>query len=184
LRKPEDVPLVSRYAPEQIAARVGEIAALLDGEPHKPDLILVGILKGASFLLSDLARALTRPAACEYINVKRMEGADEILQIDFETGFAVRDRPVLLVKDVVNTGVIETYLTQQFQADGASGVRLAAIVDKPSERRTAIACDFPLFTAESGVFAGYGMEYRGRYGQLAWVGEVPSSARETSGSAR
>ena len=184
MRKPEQVPLALRWAPEQIAGRVAEVASALDAEVRDPHLILVGILKGASFLLSDLARKLERATACEYISVRRAEGADEILQIDFVTGFAVRGRPVLLVKDVVNTGVIETYLAQQFQADGAAGVRLAAIVDKPGERRTEIACDFPLFTAETGVFAGYGMEYRGRYGQLPWIGEVPDSSRETSDSRR
>ena len=118
MRKPEQVPLALRWKPEEIAARVAEVASALDREVREPHLILVGILKGASFLLADLAR------------------------------------------------------------------KLAAIVDKPGERRTEIACDFPLFTAETGVFAGYGMEYRGRYGQLPWIGEVPESSRETIESRR
>ena len=184
LEKATGLPLAPRYAPEQIAARVGEIASALDTEPREPALVLIGILKGGSFLLADLARRLSRPAACEYISVRRAEGVDEILQIDFFTGFAVRDRPIVLVKDVVHTGVIETYLSEQLRADGATDVRLAAIVDKPAERRTAIVCDFPLFTADDGIFAGYGMEYRGRYGNLPWVGEVTDSARETTGSSR
>lgn len=179
LNKEDARSLAPLYAPEQIATRVAEIGSALDGEPHDGPLVLIAILKGASFFLADLARRLSRPVACEYMSVRRAEGAHDVLQIDFFTGFPVRDRSVLLLKDVVNTGVIETYLSEQLRSEGASEVRLAAIVDKPSERHTAIVCDFPLFVAERGVFAGYGMEYRGRFGHLPWIGEVPDSLRET-----
>lgn len=184
MHKKNGLSLATLYSPEQIASRVGEIASALNSEPREDALVLIAILKGASFFLADLARRLSRPAACEYISVRRAEGAHDVLQIDFFTGFAVRGRPVLLLKDVSNTGVIETYLSEQLRSDGASEVRLAAIVDKPSERHTAIVCDFPLFTAERGIFAGYGMEYRGQFGNLPWIGEIPGPVRETAGPVR
>ena len=164
--------LTRRFEAGQIAARVSEVATALDGEFRDRPLVLIGILKGASFFLADLARRVSVPASCEYISVRRVEGSHEILQIDFSTDFVLGGRPVLLLKDVVNSGVIENYLIDHVHSIGGSLVRLAAIVDKPKERKTAISVDFPLFTAEKGVFAGYGMEYRGRYAHLPYLAEV------------
>jgi hypoxanthine phosphoribosyltransferase len=80
----------------------------------------------------------------------------------------------VLLKDVVNTGVIETYLSDQLRGGGAESVRIAAIVDKPHERKTDLAVDYALFTSEGGTFVGYGMEHRGRWGNLPYVGEIPA----------
>jgi hypoxanthine phosphoribosyltransferase len=136
-------------------------------------LVLVSILKGSAFFLADLARRLPGPFACEYLHVRRAEGAHDVLQIDFSTGFQVRGRHVLLLKDVVHTGVIETYLMDQLRGDGASSVHLAAIVDKPLDRKTSVTVDFSLFsTQEGGLFAGYGMEHEGLHAHLPDIYEV------------
>ena len=155
-----------------IASRVSEVATALDGEFRDRHLMLIAILKGASFFLTDLARRISVPTSCEYISVRRAEGSGEILQIDFSTHFVLTGRPVLLLKDVVNSGVIENYLIDHVRALGASLVRLAAILDKPKERKTAVPVDFPLFAVEKGIFAGYGMEYKGRYANLPYIGQV------------
>lgn len=168
-----EAPLAVRFEADRIAARIAEVAARLDADFKDEAPILISILKGAAFLTADLARRMRGPASCEYISVRREEGSDEIVQIDFATGFAVTGRAVVLLKDVVNTGVIETYLSEHLRAGGARSIRVAAIVDKPLERRTDIAVDYALFTAESGTFVGYGMERAGRYGTLPYVGELP-----------
>lgn len=164
--------LERRYDAERIAARVAEVAGALDREFRDGSLVAISILKGAAFFLADLVRRMSAPVRCEYIHVRREEGSDEILQIDFSTGFDVSGRPVLLVKDVVNTAVIEGYLTDQLESAGASLVRLAAIIDKANERKMERTVHFPLFQAERGRFVGYGMEYRGRYGQLPDIAEL------------
>jgi len=135
---------------------------------------LVAVLKGSSFLLADLARQMKVPLACEFIATSRsrQEGSDDILQIDFATGFPIANRPVVLLKDVVHSGVLETYLMTQLSAAGASSLRLVAIVDKPSERTTDLAVDFSMFTAERGRFAGYGMELGGKWAHLPYIAEV------------
>src|SRR3954468_3306834 len=112
--------LETRYDAGRIAARVGELAARLDSEFRTQSPVLVSVLKGSSFLLADLARRMTVPLSCEFINVSRQEGSDEILQIHFASGFPIAGRPVVLLKDVVNTGVIETYLLTQLAEAGAA----------------------------------------------------------------
>jgi len=167
-----DQQLETRYSADAIASRVDAVARVLDAEFAGQSLVLVSILKGASVFLADLARRLSLPVACEYISVRRDEHP-EIVQIDFSTRFEIAGRPVLLLKDVVNTGVIETYLITHLRDRGASQVKLAAIIDKASDRTTDIVVEHPLFSAASGHFAGYGMEFRGRYANLPFIAEVP-----------
>jgi hypoxanthine phosphoribosyltransferase len=162
----------SRFDAGQIAARVGELASTLDRDFRDEAPALVSVLKGSSFLLADLARRMTVPVSCEYISVSRQEGSDEILQIDFATGFPIAGRPVVLLKDVVNSGVIETYLLTQLSAAGAGPIRLVSIVDKVPERKTDLAVDFSLFSTDRGRFVGYGMELDGRWANLPFIAEL------------
>ena len=162
-----------RFEAERIAARVAEVARKLDEDFQGRPVVLLSILKGAALFTADLARQVRTPAALEYISVRRAEG-DEILQIDFATRFDLAGKSVVLLKDVVNTGVIETYLSDQLRGSGVESVRIAAIVDKPHERRTDLTVDYPLFTSEGGTFVGYGMEYKGLYGNLPYVAEIAS----------
>lgn len=168
----ENLRIQRRHDAASIAARLAEMATTLDKEYEGQSLVLVGVLKGSSFFLADLARRLTNPVGCEFISVRRAEGSDEIVQIDFATGFTVRDRPVLLLKDVVSFGVIDNYLVDHLRDDGAASVRLGAIVDKPHDRRAEIAVDHSLFQAEGGILVGYGMDYQGRFAQLPYIAEV------------
>jgi len=163
-----------RFEAERIAARVTEVARRLDDDFRGRPFVLLSILKGAALFAADLARQVRTPAVLEYISVRRAEGSDEILQIDFATRFDLSGKPVVLLKDVVNTGVIETYLSDQLRGSGVESVRIAAIVDKPHERRTDVTVDYPLFTSEGGTFVGYGMEYKGLYGNLPYVAEIAS----------
>lgn len=171
----ENLRLEPRYDRTRISARVKEIAGELDREFARELPALVSVLKGSSFLLADLAREMTIPLACEYIAVSRHAGSGEILQIDFSTGFPL-SRPVVLLKDVVHSGVLESYLITQLTAAGASHVRLVSILDKPAERTTDLAVDFPLFSTEGGRFVGYGMDHEGRHANLPYIAEVYASA--------
>lgn len=141
----------TRFDAGQIAARVEDLAAVLDREFAGAPPVLVSVLKGSSFFLADLARRMTVPLSCEFISVSRQEGPDEILQIDFATGFRLAGRPVVLLKDVVNSGVIETYLMTQLDAAEAGAIRLVAMIDKKTERKTDVTVDFALFFSRPGA---------------------------------
>ena len=91
------------------------------------------------------------------------------------TLYVAHDIDVLLLKDVVHTGVIETYLMDHLRGAGTASLRLAAIVDKPLDRKTNVSVDFSLFSTESdGLFAGYGMAHEGLYAHLPEIHEVVS----------
>ena len=167
------VKLVRRFESRQIAERVEAVAGAIDRDLRERPLIVVSLLKGSAFFMADLTRKLRGPFSCEFMHVRRAEGAREVLQIDFASGFTVRDKHVLLLKDVVHTGIIETYLMDHLRGDGAASLHLGAIVDKPIDRTTSVTVDFSLFSAEdSGLFAGYGMEHEGLHAHLPDIYEV------------
>ena len=165
--------LERRYEARLIAERVDAVAGAIDRDVRDRPLVLVSILKGSAFFMADLARKMRGPFACEFLHVRRAEGAGDIMQIDFVAGFDVRGQHVLLLKDVVHTGVIETYLLEHLWGAGAASLRLAAVVDKPLERKTNVAVDFSLFSTESdGLYAGYGMSHEGLHAHLPDIHEV------------
>ena len=165
--------LERRYEARLIAERVDAVAGAIDRDVRDKPLMVVAILKGAPFFMADLARKMRGPFACEYLHVRLAGGAGDVLQIDFTTGFDVRGRHVLLLKDVVHTGVIETYLMDHLRGAGAASLRLAAILDKPLDRKTNVSVDFSLFSTESdGLYAGYGMSHEGLHAHLPDIHEV------------
>jgi len=170
------VKLERRYESSLIADRVEAVAGAIDRDVRKTPLVLVSILKGSAFFMADLARKMRGPFACEYLHVRRAGGGSTVstvMQIDFTTGFEVRGRHVLLLKDVVHTGVIETYLMDYLRGAGVASLLLAAIIDKPLDRKTNVSVDFSLFTAEgNGLYAGYGMEHDGASAHLPDIYEV------------
>jgi hypoxanthine phosphoribosyltransferase len=167
------VRLERRYEARLIAERVEAVAGAIDRDVRERPLVVVSILKGAAFFMADLARRLRGPFGCEFLHVRRAGGAGDVLQIDFTTGFDVRGRNVLLLKDVVHTGVIETYLMDHLRSAGAEVLRLAAVIDKPLDRKTNVSVDFSLFSTESdGLYAGYGMSHEGLHAHLPDIHEV------------
>lgn len=169
--------LERRYEARLIAERVEAVAGAIDRDVRDRPLVVISILKGSAFFMADLTRRMRGPFACEFLHVRRAGGAGDIMQIDFVAGFDVRGQNVLLLKDVVHTGVIETYLLEHLLGAGAASLRLAAVVDKPLERKTNVAVDFSLFSTESeGLFAGYGMSHEGLHAHLPDIHEVVPEA--------
>jgi hypoxanthine phosphoribosyltransferase len=167
------VRLERRYDARLIAERVEAVAGAIDRDVREQPLMVVAILKGGPFFMADLTRKMRGPFACEFLHVRLSGGAGDVMQIDFTTGFDVRGKHVLLLKDVVHTGVIETYLMEHLSSAGAASLRLAAILDKPLDRKTNVSVDFSLFSTESdGLFAGYGMSHEGLHAHLPDIHEV------------
>src|SRR5262249_32094035 len=107
-----------RHSAAEIASRVAAVAEEIDRQLRGSALGAVSILKGSAILMADLSRRIHGSFSCQYLHVRRVEGAHDVLQIDFTTGFTVRNKHVLLLKDVVHTGVIETYLMDQLRSEG------------------------------------------------------------------
>ena len=164
------------FSDKQIARRVAKLGAEIRKDAGKAEVFLLGVLKGASFFLADLMRAIPGEVSYGYINVIR-EMADtetaSAMEIDYLHWSDIASKHVYLLKDVVSTGVIETYLLQQLRQKNPSELRLVALVDRPALRTVELEVDYRAFEADHrGIFVGYGLELTGKHANLPYIGRV------------
>jgi len=163
------------FTAEAIAARVSELAAAIRRDSGNEEVFFLCILKGASIFLADLLRSVTGDVSYGFIDVIRdAEGNStaDALEIDFLSFTDIQGRHVFVLKDVVNTGVIENYLLSQLRQHAPASLRLVALLDRPDARTVDVTADFSAFTITDGTFAGYGLEHQRRFGNLPYIGRV------------
>jgi len=167
-----------RYGAAEIARRIQDIGRRISYDYPEGPIVLIAILKGAGFFVADLARAVSRPARCEYIDVIRKGDEEEITNINFITSFDAPDANLIVLKDVTRSGVVETYLMNQLREHNPRSIRFAALVDRPQERKSSLLVDYVLFPSEEGVLVGYGMEYHGEGGNFPFIAQVRTEEGE------
>jgi hypoxanthine phosphoribosyltransferase len=162
------------FTPEAIASRMRELGGELRHDCGG-EIFLLGILKGASFFLADLMRTIEGPVAYGFVDVIR-DVADTTtaaaLQIDYLSHTNVAGRNVYVLKDVVSTGIIESYLLSQFRLHKPAKVKLVALLDRPELRTIDLQVDYRVFEVTTGTYVGYGLEIDDRFGNLPWIGRV------------
>lgn len=147
------------YSSDDIQDRVASIAARIGKDFKDQELVLVGILKGAAFLLADLARALSRPVDFEFVEVTTAMGdRGEVVSLTYATHFSVQDRHVLILKDVLHSGVTENYLMTHLSQQRPASMDVVALIDKPQLRTVNLAARYSVFDdAPEGYLVGYGL---------------------------
>jgi hypoxanthine phosphoribosyltransferase len=165
------------FSADEIATRVRELGADIRQDAGKSEVFLLGILKGAALFLADLLRAIPGDVSYAFIDVVR-DGADnaaDALEIDFLSFNDIRSRNVYVLKDVVATGVIENYLLSQLRTREPASLRLVALLDRPNARTVDLVADFRAFRIDGdGTWAGYGLEQQSRFGNLPYIGRLPT----------
>ena len=160
------------YGPEEIARRVAEVGRRIGHDYPDGDVALVAVLKGAGFFLADLARAVSRTVRCEYIDVLREGGSGKVVSYHFLAPFDVADAHLILLKDVVRSGVVESWLQNQLREEKPRSIRFACMVDHPQERKSPLRVDYVLFPAQESVLVGYGMALQGEGGNFPFIAQV------------
>jgi len=125
--------------------------------------------------LADLVRAMPGNVSYGFIDVVRDIADAETataLEIDYFSYTDIGGKNVYLLKDVVSTGVIETYLISQLKQDNPRTLKLVALVDRPGTRTVDLNVDFRAFEIKDGSFVGYGLELQGRHGNLPYIGKL------------
>lgn len=167
------------YDEPTIQHQVSAVGRQLEAEIGDEDPLLISVVGGSVVFLADLVRAIQKPIRYEFIQVQYSTGSgnDQVMEIHYPISMDVSGQTLILVKDVVSTGVIETYLRSQFLQRRAKRVAVAALLDLPEERRTDLKVDYRLFTPKKpGLFVGYGLKTGGRYGNLPYVGRLAEQA--------
>jgi hypoxanthine phosphoribosyltransferase len=164
------------FSEKQIARRIGKLGGEIRKDAGKAEVFLLGVLKGASLFLADLMRAIPGEVSYGYINVIRDVADTEVasaMEIDYLHWSDIAGKHVYLLKDVVSTGVIESYLLMQLRQKKPSELKLVALVDRPALRTVELEVDYSAFEADHrGVFVGYGLELTGKHANLPYIGRV------------
>ena len=167
------------FAAEEVQTAVSALGHRVGAELAGEDPLLVALLGGSVIFLADLVRAIPHPIRYEFIDVaysRPPAGApDEAapLNIEYPIPIEIAGQSVLVLKDVVSSGVTEPYLEQQLRDHGASRVRFAALIDLPGERKTEFHLDYAALTSErQGLLVGYGLKHQGKHGNLPYVGRL------------
>ncbi len=164
-------PLLTQDA---IAARVAELAAQIRADyASTRHLHLVCVLKGAFVFFADLVRQLDGGATLDFLVVssyhKATRSSGEVRLIkDLDTGIEGRD--VIIVEDIVDTGLTLTYLQEMFRARHPRSLKTACLLSKPSRRQVDVQVDYVGFTIEDRFVIGYGLDYAERYRDLPYIG--------------
>jgi hypoxanthine phosphoribosyltransferase len=163
------------FSADKIEKRVRALGKQIRKDAGDGDLLLLGILKGASVFLTDLMRAIPGEVSYGFIDVVRDIADTETahaLEIDFVSHTSMAGRNVYVLKDVVSTGVIETYLLSQLRIHDPESVHLIALLDRPDLRTVELEVDYRAFKVAEGSFVGYGLEISGKHANLPYIGKI------------
>jgi hypoxanthine phosphoribosyltransferase len=154
---------------EQIQARVREIGAAIDRDYPDGKLHLICILKGACFFLADLARALHRDAFVDFMGIssygKGTTTSGEV-KVTKDLDISVEGADLLIVEDIVDSGVTLTYLVHLLEQRKPRSIRIAALLDKPGRRKRPVKVSYVGFQIPDEFVVGYGLDYAERYRNL------------------
>lgn len=164
------------YSRQQIADRVAEMGAEIARDLNGEPLVIIGVLKGAAFFLSDLSRAVQADATFDFVAVssygkgQRSSGAVKLIK---DLDQPIEGKNVLIVEDILDTGLTLSYLRKLFLQHRPKSLRIAALLDKPSRRIEKIEADYIGFSIPNLFVVGYGMDFAERYRNLPDICLMP-----------
>jgi len=160
--------------PGQIERRLDELAAeineLYEGKP----LVVVCVLKGGYMFFANLVRHLTCQPELDFVRLASYGKDTQGHSVNFtkDVELSLKDKHVLVVEDIVDTGHSMDFLLRQFAARGARSLRLAVLLDKTERRETEVHADFVGFSLPKGFLVGYGLDYAEKYRELPGIYEL------------
>lgn len=170
------------YSAEQIRERIEELGSQLTVDYSGKELVLVGVLKGSCVFMADLMREIDLPLTIDFMSVSSYKdgtqstGDVEILK---DLSNPIRGKHVLVVEDIVDTGLTLSRLLEILGSRGAESIRLASFLDKPEPRiKKDLKIDYTGFVVPNKFVVGYGLDAAGRYRNLPFIAVVrdPSMA--------
>jgi hypoxanthine phosphoribosyltransferase len=161
------------FTAEQIQVRVQEMGAEISRDYRDREVVLVCVLRGAVIFLADLLRSLRVCASVDFMAISSY-GSDTrstgVVRILKDLDDSIESRHVLVVEDIVDTGLTLNYLLENLRHRNAASVRVCALLDKPARRRTEAQPDYVGFTVPDAFVVGYGLDYDQRYRGLPFIG--------------
>jgi hypoxanthine phosphoribosyltransferase len=155
----------------ELRARIAALGAELAHDFERERPIVVGVLQGAFLFMADLIRAIPIELTTDFIGVASYAGAKSSGQVRIvsDLSVSIEGRNVVIVEDIVDTGLTLTYLKRTLEARHPRSLRVCVLVDKVERRKVDVAVDYVGFTIPNVFVVGYGFDYEGLYRNLPYV---------------
>ncbi|MGB8508404.1 MAG: hypoxanthine phosphoribosyltransferase [Pyrinomonadaceae bacterium] len=169
------------FTGEQIQTRIGELGAEIARDYAGQNPLLLGVLKGAFIFLSDLMRAADMRLGVEFMAISsygagtRTSGEVKIVK---DLDVPIEGRDILVVEDIVDTGLTLSYLLANLHSRGARSVKLAALLDKFERREREVKIDYLGFRIPDAFVVGYGLDFAERYRNLPYIAILKDPAQD------
>jgi hypoxanthine phosphoribosyltransferase len=158
---------------EQIAQRVRELGGRIERDYQNKELVLLGVLKGSFLFISDLARAIDLPLSVDFIGLSSYGEATEssgVVKITSDLSRPIENKHVVIVEDIVDTGLTMRYLLDNLATRRPASVKLCTLLNKPSRARTKIPIEYLGFEIEDRYVVGYGLDAAEKYRNIPFIG--------------
>jgi hypoxanthine phosphoribosyltransferase len=171
--------------PEQLSQRVTELAAQIDADYADRELLLVGVLKGAVMVMADLARAMHRPVAMDWMAISSYGSGTKssgVVRILKDLDADISGRHVLVVEDIVDSGLTLSWLIGNLRSRGPASVRVCVLLRKPTAARMNVEVAYTGFEIDDSFVIGYGLDYAEKYRNLPFIGTLAEHVYRPAGS--
>lgn len=166
-------PLFTR---EEIQRKIQEIGSRISADYADKDLLVVGVLKGALFFMSDVLRSLKISVRMDFIHctssASKKEGGSPVKMLcDMKED--IKDKHVLLIEDIMDSGVTLQHLKQMLLERGPASLKVCVLLDKADRRQVPIEADYVGFRIPNKYVVGYGLDHKDRYRNLPYIAVLP-----------
>ncbi|HKI92767.1 MAG TPA: hypoxanthine phosphoribosyltransferase [Gaiellaceae bacterium] len=158
---------------DTLQRRVVELGEAISAEYDGRDLLLVGVLKGAVFFLADLMRSLTIPCEIDFMAISSYGASTDssgVVRILKDLDINIEGRDVLVVEDIIDSGLTLSYLIRNLEARGPASLEVCALLTKPERREIDVPVRYTGFEIPNRFVIGYGLDFAERYRNLPYVG--------------
>lgn len=163
---------------EELMEKVNQLGAQITTDYKGKDLVVVGILKGSNIFMSDLVRKINLPLEMDYMVVSSYGSSTEssgVVRILKDLEHSIEGKDVLIIEDIVDTGLTLAYIKEILTGRGPSSVKICTLLDKPIRRKKDIQIDYLGFEVPDEFIIGYGIDYAEQYRNLPFIGALKRS---------
>jgi len=163
------------FSEEAIRQRVAEMGRQISSDYRDRDTVIVSVLKGSLYFVADLTRQLTIPLSIDFLSIGLYPGVTSetgIVRITKDLDISVTGRHVLMVEDVIGTGLTLGYICQHLESSRPASLKICTLLDNPSERLLNIPVDYRGFIQPDTFVVGYGLDYEEKYRNLPYIAEL------------
>jgi len=167
---------------EQLQRRVAELAAQIDADYAGRELLLVGVLKGAVMVMADLSRAMHLPVQMDWMAISSYGSGTKssgVVRILKDLDADISGRHVLVVEDIIDSGLTLSWLVGNLQSRGPASVQVCALLRKPTAARIKVDVTYTGFEIEDAFVVGYGLDYAQKYRNLPFIGTLAEHVYRT-----